>query len=383
MTKKNTVKGADAVLPGACLHPLESAFNKEREDGSGKWDRICGVPGCGFVMCEIAPPCAHLPFQRSWVVVEPELAALICECGHDLGKRQPAPGKYPVVKNGDPETEAAVQAAEASFSQAGEAGANSSSFVSEMVELNQQVNQVVDNFHAEPGEVAQSVPAGEGVATSPFSSDGNTERVENPCINKDCPDTAADGSGNGCTVLGWDELKDCKNYQPSFTETAEGSTVADSGAETIEVEEQRAVFVPDGKGPASYVTRPPDKVGGRFQVLLPVPVDDGELEKLGMELARQFDTWSTTKVDAKKYAKGYKEVTDRCEKRMTELKEILMDKSRLETVDCVMEYDFTEGVKRQRRMDTQEIVETFILTIEERQGSLFEIGEKVDLAGLA
>ena len=126
------------------------------------------------------------------------------------------------------------------------------------------------------------------------------------------------------------------------------------------------------KQSTSYVTRDPDKIGGRFRELLPVPVDDHELGQLGAEMADKHRTWVKTKVDAKNFAKAAKEVTDRCEREMIELGEIIQDQARLAPVDCQWEFDFTSGAKKLRRCDTWEIVREETLTIEERQPSLFD-----------
>lgn len=277
-----------------CQHPEALAYNKERDDGSGKWDRVCGVPGCGFVMYETNKAgegekvCSHPPFMRNWRSVDAGIEVLMCDCGVELDRR------------GEPETESDVRVAEESFTN--------------------QVHQ----FQVEPEEISQDAPADNDHVTSPFSFEDN--RVPGP--DDICGYVVATGEG----------------------------------------ENRREVFVPT-EHPTSYITREPHKISPRFKESMPVCVDDEELARLGSEMAEQFDTWSKTKVDAKKFAKACKEVTDRCEARMVELKEIIQDQARMEPVECQWEYDFTAGEKFLRRCDTWEIVKTETLTAEERQFS--------------
>jgi hypothetical protein len=96
---------------------------------------------------------------------------------------------------------------------------------------------------------------------------------------------------------------------------------------------------------------------------------DHELAEYGKELAEQTSLWRRTKLDAKKFAKAAKEITDKCEDKMIELEEIIQDHARLSPVDVQWEYDFTGGVKKLRRCDTWEIAKEETLTVEERQPS--------------
>jgi hypothetical protein len=133
----------------------------------------------------------------------------------------------------------------------------------------------------------------------------------------------------------------------------------------------------NSKQSTSYVTRDPDKIGGRFQELLPVPVDDHELGQLGSELAEKHSLWLKTRLDAKKFAKACKEVTDRCEDEMEELGLIIQDQARLAPVDCQWEFDFSAGVKKLRRCDTWTIEREETLSAEERFGKQAELFDQV------
>jgi len=355
MTRQKTAAKATA---GECLHPEDKAFNEPRNDGSGKGDRICGV--CGWTMCEVNIPadvgagsgidaktgqmCTHPPFSRNWKLIGSELSGLFCDCGKDMGDRQPAPGRFPAVQDGDPETEAAVQAAEKDLG------------------ICQDGCDVVDGGCADAGLCGREVSPGDGPATSPFSDDTG-DVTQRPCVNHTCDNYAADGSGTGCNVLGWDEIRECKTFISGPLEEAEPAESTGEG------EDHREAFVPEERS-TSYVTREPHKISSRFQELMPVSVDDEELGKLGTEMAEQFGTWRKTKLDLKKFTKACKEVTDRCEARMVELEEIIQDQARMEPVDCQWEYDFAAGEKALRRCDTWKIVKRETLTVEERQLSL-------------
>lgn len=215
--------------------------------------------------------------------------------------------------------------------------------------LEKQAKEATD---AGSQEEAEEEGTEEGMGdTGDDAGDGDAEQVT----------LCATCSPDFCSIMGsTDQLTmyECTGYVPSVP--ASGAAVS-------------TPFTSDGNsGPKSYVTRDPDAVGGRFQELLQVPVDDHELAGLGAEMAEKHALWIKTRLDAKKFAKACKEVTDRCEEEMEELGLIIQDKARLAPVDCQWEIDYTAGVKKLRRCDTWIIVREETLTVAERQPNLFE-----------
>jgi len=380
----------------ACLHPEDLAFNQERTDGSGKWDRICGVDGCGFVMCEIGNPtaaasgvdsrsgemCTHPVFTRNWKETEAGVEVLLCDCGVELDRRA-------TVQAGDQGMEAAVQMAEASFT-------------------------------------SQDVPAGDGAVTSPFTSDGNQAGGDDffpfdatplKCGNAGCGSFDASKLDN-CSLSGEDKpgcVTGCTSFRmlaeqghkgdpcvkcgtahdevasgpcPGAAGEAGGSPFEsapgpDESAGTVEAtgegetrrevfisEEDKAAIAAAGPGRVSYVTREPHKISPRFQEALPVCVDQTVLAQHGMALAERHKLWLDTKIKLKAFTKASKEIVDKCEREMIELGEIIQSGAEIIPVDCQWEYDFTAGEKALRRCDSWEIVKRETLTVEERQLSL-------------
>jgi len=287
-----------------CLHPMEKAFKEPREDGSGKWDLICGY--CGFTICEIGNP-----LESGSPLVE-EIAAMSEEQRGEIVEL--LDGAIEHIGNAIEEIEAAVVCTNTDCPEMGKQGCTKMTTATEMLEC-------ID-FISSKEAVGDALGVGE-------VSDENAS-VSSPS---------------------------------TLIEEGEGETTSP--------------FTSDGNQPTSYVSREADKIGGRFQELLPVPVDDHELAQFGIELAEQTSLWRRTKLDAKKFAKAAKDVTDKCEERMIEIEEIFQDHARMVPVDVQWEYDFTSGVKKLRRCDTWEITKEEILSVEERQPSFdFAASEK-------
>lgn len=368
------------VVMEKCLHPMEGAFKEEREDGSGKWDLICGI--CGATMCEVPDPRVKAPpgyrplcegealedgdFFRNesgdW-----EAMALGDGC---IGELYSASIHHPMARLINSKEKAAVD------------------------QVAPCVNtDCPDNCKSGCGKVL--LDCDDYISVSPYV-----------CMTTDCSHFGQDLDRSNCLRNGGKDMLECVDFTSSkeaveapcdaCPEAAEGcgaavedredcaAEIAASDASTL-IEEGAAgspiITFDLASGPGTtvvaYVTREPDKIGGRFQELLPVPVDDHELAQFGIELAEQTSLWRRTKLDAKKFAKAAKEVTDKCEERMVEIEEIFQEHAQMVSVDVQWEYDFTSGVKKLRRCDTWEITKEGILSVEERQPS-FDFGASAD-----
>lgn len=322
-----TKKDSKTIIP-ECPHPLDQAFDQPREDGSDKWDKICGV--CGITMCEVANPGLSTEAQETGLV----------QCGNTgcLQFNTAASDHCMMLPDGR-ELNGFTSVADCGFTKG--------------------------NSSLPPENTCDDMPA--------------------ICINTECSQYNSE-EPNGCEECAYVEecdeaiIKEVTSEGPAAEAEAEGTEEgmaaagndAGDGAADQGGLKEKLLEHHNNKQSESYVTREADKIGGRFQELLPVPVEDHELGQLGIELAEQTSLWRRTKLDAKKFAKAAKEVTDRCEERMIELEEIIQDHARMAPVDVQWEFDFTAGVKKLRRCDTWEIVKEETLTAEERQPSLFD-----------
>ena len=108
--------------------------------------------------------------------------------------------------------------------------------------------------------------------------------------------------------------------------------------------------------PVSYCTADPDRISDEFNKDLPVPVPDHELADYGKEMARLQTLWVKTKLDAKAFAKSCKEITDHAEEDLLNIAQIIEAGTEERSVKCRWEFNYREGVKILRRMDTWEMV---------------------------
>lgn len=108
-----------------------------------------------------------------------------------------------------------------------------------------------------------------------------------------------------------------------------------------------------------------DKIGKSFLHILPVPVPEEELASYAKELSRLHTLWIKTKLDAKKFAKACKDVTDKAEEDMASIAEIIENGTEDQQVSCQWEFDYRGGIKRLRRLDTMEIVDHLPLSADE------------------
>lgn len=109
----------------------------------------------------------------------------------------------------------------------------------------------------------------------------------------------------------------------------------------------------------------PDKVGKPFLKYLKVDVPDHRLAEMAKRQAELFTFWNSTKVSAKKAAKAYKEDIERTEDELTTIAEVIADGAEEVQISCRWEFDYRHGVKRLRRLDTNEIADIVTLTPEE------------------
>ena len=108
--------------------------------------------------------------------------------------------------------------------------------------------------------------------------------------------------------------------------------------------------------PVSYCTPDPDRISDEFNKDLPVPVPDHELADYGKEMVRLQTLWVKTKLDGKAFAKSCKEITDHAEEDLLNIAQIIEAGTEERSVKCRWEFNYREGVKVLRRMDTWEMV---------------------------
>lgn len=305
LTTRGKGKGKDKVTVEECRHPEDTAFNEPRNDGSGKGDRICGV--CGWTICEVSMP---------------------ADARDTIGTEDFGGSDFPL----DAGLEADVAKAEEDVSVVSEDPAHREAF-----------NEMLDSAEISTVDLYEQVQA--GLAENGASLDETTGEVtQQPCVNHTCENYAVDGSGNGCNVLGWDEIRECKTFISGPLE--------DSG--------------PVAAGAAGVVQEAkPDKVSSPFLRPLPVPVPEEDLAVYAKELGRLHTLWPKTKVDAKKFAKACKEVTDKVEEDMTAIAEIIEAGTEEIQVSCRWEFDYRSGEKRLRRLDTMDVIDVTTMTKEE------------------
>ena len=118
---------------------------------------------------------------------------------------------------------------------------------------------------------------------------------------------------------------------------------------SVQVEEEAVPF-------RSLTARQIRNVSVEFNKDLPVPVPDHELADYGKEMARLQTLWVKTKLDAKAFAKSCKEITDHAEEDLLNIAQIIEAGTEERSVKCRWEFNYREGVKILRRMDTWEIV---------------------------
>jgi hypothetical protein len=404
MTKKTSSK---TVIP-ACLHPLEQAFDQPREDGSGKWDKICGL--CGVTMCEIKAPELSTEEQeltsakcgnRQCSMMDTSCYGN-CRAALDLktttGRSKPVdqctaykplnlantfpPETFSETMDDHPDGEdheeqpaVCIKTECPKFSADEPNGCNEFAYAEECEEaiIKEAVHAATQEETAEAGAEEGKQAAGDDAGA------GADEEVSEstPFQPK---------SKHELEPLLWSFCRKCHNYKgKDNSESCSLLPLLSYSGELQIPSRYPAQWVIEAGHPkctsfvekaseeiASYVTRAPDKIGGRFQELLPVPVDDHELGKLGTELSEQVELWLVTKADLSKYTSAAKEVIKNAEARMVELKIVIMDQARMAPVDCHWEFDFASGEKIPRRLDTWTEVKRETLTVEERQPSLFD-----------
>lgn len=202
------------------------------------------------------------------------------------------------------------------------------------------------------------------------------------CHNTGC--TSNDPEAPGCCET-WEEVEMCPQFvsagwgviQEDHQEAADAGSQAEAAEAGVEEGEQTAgddagagAAEPVGEEAPEqvpFIERAPDRISKVFTRPLPVPVSEEKMDDHAKELARlQLLHWETG-IDKKAFAKSCKDIMDECEEQGVALSQIVKTGTEERQVPCRTEFDYTEGVKRIRRMDNWMIVETAMLRGDELQ----------------